>query len=324
MKVSEKFESDINNETNEPDSSLVKILDWSKNEQLQQASLETCATKEEFEWTLPETTPIKKNKRWKLPSKKIKNDQGEYPLLLKTVFSVLLAITISLILGKSIIYFISLGQDLNSPLPSQPVMAPISSNDNTTTKELVSIPELVSYVVQAGVFTTKEATDIEKKNLLSKSISSTIVEINGNYALYIMIANSLESAKSLANTLVGNQSIEHYTKELVLNKKSLQLTKLQAEQAIHITETFYYQLSMITTLANGVTLTPELLKEWKLMMETFNEKEIPESFIPLYTILKDGYALVVANPNLSKAEIVQQQQKLLVFLDLFQKIPSEQ
>lgn len=323
MKVSDKLQPNINNESNEPDSSLVKILDWSKNEHLQQASLETCATKEEFEWTLPETTPVKKTRKWRLP-KQIKNDQGEYPLLLKTVFSVLLAITISLILGKSIIYFISLGQDLNSPLPSQPVMAPVSSNDNTTTKELVSIPELVSYVVQVGVFTTKEAADIEKKNLLSKNISSTIVEIKGKYALYIMIANSLESAKSLANTLVGNQSIEHYTKELVLDKKSLQLTKLQAEQAIHITETFYYQLSMITTLANGVTLTPELLKEWKLMMETFNEKDIPKSFIPLYTILKDGYTLVVANPNLSKAEIVQQQQKLLVFLDLFQKIPSEQ
>jgi len=323
MKVNDdQLKEELEKEMNEPDSSLLRILDWSKNEHLKEASLEVSATKEEFEWTLPETPPKEKKKLPMFLTKKVKNDKGEYPIALKITFSVLLAISISLILGKAIIYFVSLGQEpvasveVNGEIINEPeVVAAV--NQGT---EIYTIPELVTNVVQAGLFTTKEAADIEKKNLLAKNIQSTIVELNGKYALFIVIANSLEAAKSLTAQNLNGQSIEVFAKEIVIPAKSFELTEEQFVQVNAIYETFYYQLSMITTLANGVALNSSLQEEWKAVIDSFIVEDIPDRFMPLYTMFKDCYELVSDGTTLTKEEIVQQQQKLLVFLDLYQKI----
>lgn len=102
-------------------------------------------------------------------------------------------------------------------------------NGTPTPQQTAAIQSMSVAVVQGGVFSSAEAAETTASVVKGKGLPAMVVEMNGQYYLYMIGAENLETAKELGDKIAA-QNVEVYAKELAIAEKNIQVeTKAEAE-----------------------------------------------------------------------------------------------
>ncbi|WP_404329424.1 SPOR domain-containing protein [Mesobacillus maritimus] len=211
---------------------------------------ETAAAKESaedsFDWVLPELSEedekdfkvVPKSKENKqrgfrlpgLPQPPNKNRRNSSPIFSRIALNVLLAVALGLGFGMIILNTVK-PDTLETVVPANTAPAkdkPSEGGSGTGTgtgSESLELPALSTFVVQGGVFSSKDSANTAVKELEGKGINAQAVAVNGQYALLLGMASSLEDAKAVGTDL-ESKGAEVFSKPLELGGFSMEgLTK---------------------------------------------------------------------------------------------------
>lgn len=138
-------------------------------------------------------------------------------------------------------------------------------NQNPSPKEnkSVTVPELSTFVVQGGVFSTVEAAQQVANELTTKQIPAYVIEEDKQALLYLATSDTLEHAKEIAVGL-QEKGAEVYTKQLIINEKSL--TGVSDKEQAFITDAVDF-FDTLTMAGSALFLTNTLTEQLKGMVE---------------------------------------------------------
>ncbi|MFZ7945561.1 hypothetical protein [Neobacillus sp. 19] len=241
------------------------------------ALLETAAAQESaeesFDWILPESSEndieefkiVSSNtpKKSGLPkiasftsNSKIKNGGPFGSIVFSGIFAILIGTTIGVVMLKLVIT----GPTDKKVVTDIPVVAEKgdtgkkSTAAKTTTTVLSS---LTSNVIQGGKYTSKDGAKEALTDLTSKGIPSQIVEIEGNQFIFLGIADSIETAKSLS-TQYKERGVEGaFAKALSLDEKKVSDISSKEKDFLDTIPTIYQTLSSASSSALITKAIPE-------------------------------------------------------------------
>lgn len=186
----------------------LKVTAWNETAATQES------TEDQFDWVLPDpivdegnkgkkTSKSGNSKAFRLPSinkstnkNKSSKSSGMFP---RIFLNVSLAIVVGLGFGLIILNTVtSKSEEGGRPTTTNPATeTPSNSNDHTGTQS-VELPVLSTFVVQGGVFTTKESAQTAIQSLEAKGIPAQEVTSNGSFAILLGTAGTLEEVKKIA------------------------------------------------------------------------------------------------------------------------------
>lgn len=102
-------------------------------------------------------------------------------------------------------------------------------NGTPSPQQMAAIQSMTVAVVQGGVFSSTEAAETTASIVKGKGLPAMVVDMKGQYYLYMIGAENLETAKVLGDKIAA-QNVEVYAKELTIAEKNIQVeTKAEAE-----------------------------------------------------------------------------------------------
>ncbi|EKN65858.1 hypothetical protein BABA_18227 [Neobacillus bataviensis LMG 21833] len=240
---------------------------------------ETAAAKEpideSFDWIIPESseneieeykiTSSKTPKKSSLPkitsfsSKSNNNKKSGRPLgsiVISGIFAILIGTTIGVVMLKLVIS----GPTDKKAVTDTPVVEEKGDTENkpaTGKTTSTAISPLTSNVIQGGKYTSKDGAKEALNELKSKGIPSQIVEIDGNQFIFLGIADSIETAKSLS-TQYKERGVEGaFAKALSLDEKKVSDITNKEKVFLDEVPTIYQTLSAATSGALLTKTIPE-------------------------------------------------------------------
>jgi len=203
----------------------IEVHDWKTAEHEVAAAHDGANEEESFEWVLPELdadkieefrpihyTPVPKKKSFfqnKLPNKK------SMPAI---IFSIASAVVIGALLGLVVLKFIEYGDSQTKKSASAPAAGSAGGEKQAQAQQL---PALTVGILQAGVFSTKEAAAKVSDELAAKSVPSMLLTMDGQHYIFAGVAESLLVVKNL-KTVFADKGVELYAKEISFSSKKIQ------------------------------------------------------------------------------------------------------
>jgi stage II sporulation protein B len=171
-------------------------------------------TEEDFDWILPDPVEQEIVKEYKIAPKqqkkkkkslgisvwntKTKRSNRFYTTIFVTVF---LAVLLGTAFGITFLKFVASEQDTTAlPTVSAPKEGSPAKNPASGGEELKLKPIPV-FIVQNGIFTTEDGAKERVKLLADKGVTAEQFSVNGQFAVYLGTAGSIEAAKQQAEAL---------------------------------------------------------------------------------------------------------------------------
>ncbi|MCR2820544.1 hypothetical protein [Lederbergia panacisoli] len=313
----------------QPFSEETAIHDWqSATKEASAASSEETVEEEEFEWILPN---VEKNE---VPEYKIinatKDNVKKLPMTnwkrnikpgFSSVFiSVFLAIAVGLILGL-IIYKMAI-QSEDSPVAlNEADIPPAAEKEEQNTKiesYSFTLPDLTIPVLQGGLYSSEEGAVSAGENVSEYGIGKTVIEIEGQYYLFIGVAGDLSTAKLWSNKLKdqGLKDEEVWAKELVISGKTVELASKEEADLITSDINTFHKLAeeSASGFTNGVVSEDVLKNAEKELVGTF-ETEIAKDLHGSLELAQKH--LNSFSTSESSNDLLQAQQALLEFVKIY-------
>ncbi|MDP4104858.1 MAG: hypothetical protein Q8935_07880, partial [Bacillota bacterium] len=125
-----------------------------------------------------------------------KNISAIKSMALSVVFAILLGTGFGFIMLKLVI------TDGSKPAAVETKPAPAAKKEtakttNNISKEAITLKPLTTYMIQGGVFSKKETAKAEALRAVEKGIPAETMEWNGQYYIFLGVADSIEHARSL-------------------------------------------------------------------------------------------------------------------------------
>ncbi|MBM4762440.1 SPOR domain-containing protein [Bacillus sp. B15-48] len=267
---------------------------------------ETAASKESaddhFDWVLPDPTAVDENnkkisskpqdakvkqKPFRLPA--IKKMGNQPPFLTRILLNVALAVVVGLGFGLIILNTVTSKPQEGVQPNITPPSSEVPANSDTATGELAASS---TFVVQGGVFSTKEAADRGVESLAGKGIHAQSVPSNGNYALLLATAPTLEDAKTVAAEL-ESKGAEVFAKPYELPEKNLQ--NINAQESGVLTNA----AELFTLLSAGISANSDSASKVEThlaQLETIAESSLENNeILALKAGLESGAKAFLAN-----------------------------
>ncbi|WP_160721981.1 SPOR domain-containing protein [Bacillus sp. USDA818B3_A] len=303
--------------------------------------LETAATQESvdesFDWIIPESSdqdieefsivPNKKSQKASLPkittfstNQKKKKDRNFVSILISAAFAILIGTTIGVVMLK---LFITGPSDNNgtetiSTIAEQGTTTPVEETGEKT--NTVTLEQMTTYVIQGGVFTSKEGAKETSTQVAAKGMPTQLVEISGKQFLFLGVADSIETAKSLGNQYKADGVNEVFAKPLLLDEKEVTDVNAKEKAFLENALSIYQTLSSATSTA----LINNSLSEESTKAIASMDKQLPASGLKnakvktLKTELSNASAKVKSFQKSKDSESLNEaQQHLLKFLNAF-------
>lgn len=185
---------------------------------------------DEFDWIIPEIEkniqepvvyPLGKNKSKKEKRKNRKRrllSSPNYPYMRRILFIAIFAVIVGTGLGLGILKIVSTNLLTEGEMGKKQEIHQNPSEPASGQYVSIQLPSLTSYVVQAGVFTQKEAAKQESATLSALGIPNVQLFLDGKTYLFIGIASTLNDAKELGTKYEGD-GVKFYAKELQIGGK---------------------------------------------------------------------------------------------------------
>lgn len=297
----------------------------------QAAGLE--AEEENFEWILPEQEPVEPEefiineavntaaiypKQTQSHSKKKKGPIK--PIFFTVAFAVLIGLTFGAVMlklvrtDKPVVTSADpqLGEKAagESPGKEKPGKAAAATS--------AKLPTVNAFVVQEGVYSTKEAASQVQANLEAKAVPSAIIEMDGKYMLLIGLAGTLEEAKEIGASMKA-KGIDFYAKELTLAEREAGKASAAEKEFLAKVPDIYNVLSASAAAAYSVKTAESIDKAAGLLEAIDGGKFANNNIAAIYNELeKAAGSLAAFGKNGASKDSLSAQQHLLNFLEQYQ------
>jgi stage II sporulation protein B len=302
----------------------VEVCDWKNAEHEAAAAADGKKEDESFDWVLPELdaeevkefqiinyTPEPKKKK---VLKKLKSSKSVPAIF----FSVAAAVVVGAVLGLIILKITQYqeGQTAKSASPA----AGISLQSGAGKAAQAQLPKLSVGIIQAGVFSSKEAADAAQKDLAAKDLPAMQLSMNGSRFIFMGTAGSIELAKKMENYFSA-ENVEAYAKEISFASKKIQTVTSHDQNFVKQTEPFFQKLlhAAAGAMQNG-ELPSKDLEGMKPLFQKISALDNVKQ--PTLQKLKKyetaGYeSLLSYQKNGNKQDLMEAQQNLLDYIKVY-------
>lgn len=240
-------------------------------------------TEESFDWILPDPVEEEIVKEYKIAPKqakkqkkkslgisvwnpKIKRNNRLYTTI---IMNVLFAVLIGTAFGVTFLKFLPAEPDTAAPAVTQPKTGQAEEKP-AGGKESLELKAIPTFIVQNGVFTT-EAGAKERVDLLAgQGVTAELFSVNGQFAVYLGTAGSIEAAKQQAEALKA-KGVEVFAKPFeITGGTAAGLTAAESEFLKQAPEIY-------TILLNGSAASAEEVKkveDYKAMLSKIEDKSV--------------------------------------------------
>ncbi|WP_148362779.1 hypothetical protein [Bacillus sp. B-jedd] len=294
----------------------------------QAAGLE--AEEEHFEWILPEQEPAEPEefiineavntaaiypKQTQSLSKKKKGPIK--PIFFTVAFAVLIGLTFGAVMLKLVL------TDKPVVTSADPQLGEKAAGESsgkekpgkTAVAAAAKLPPVTAFVVQEGVYSTKEAAAQVKTGLEAKDVPAAILEMDGKYMLLIGLAGTLEEAKEIGASMKA-KGIDFYAKEIGLAERKAGKATASEKDFLAKAPEIYDVLSAAAAAAYSGKNAPSIEKEAGFLKEMDGAKFANDKIAALYNELeKAAGSLAAFEKNGASKDSLSAQQHLLNFLE---------
>lgn len=220
---------------------------------IEEAAAAIDAGEDAFDWILPESEPVEQGEFviteasssasiYPKQSAGAKRKNG-FPIK-PAVFTIIFAIIVGVGLGAGMLKLVFV--DKGTATVVQP-----EGKETTTTEQgggtkaaasAIQLPALSAFVIQEGIYSSKESAEIARKNLEEKGVPAAILDKDGQAMLLAGIAGSIESAKGIGEQLM-EKGIAIYAKEISLPARQKQKVTDEEKQFLAITSVLFEKMS---------------------------------------------------------------------------------
>ncbi|KIY22375.1 SPOR domain-containing protein [Mesobacillus subterraneus] len=228
-------------------------------------------TEDDFDWILPDSGEQQSVKEYKFIPKqqKKKKSLGISVWNTKTkrsnwfsktiIVAVLLAVLIGTAFGVTFLKFVASEQGTTASPAANPPQAGSQAKDQASGGQELELKPIPVFIVQNGIFTTEDRAKERVKLLADQGIAAEQFSVNGQFAVYLRTAGSIEEAKQQADEL-KLQGLEVFAKPFEISGGKV--SGVSAEEAA-----FLQQSSEIyPILMSGSQVSPDERKK----VEDFN------------------------------------------------------
>lgn len=238
--------------------------------------LETAAAQEpvdeSFDWIIPESTEndiveykIASNTK---PKKKDpikitsfsanslkKNGRPLGSIIISTTFAILIGLTFGFFMLK-LVTEPSKKVTLAPPVTEE-VSGGTEKSTSTGKTTTAVLEQLTTNVIQGGVFSSKDGAKATADQITSKGIPSQLVEMDGKQYLFMGVADTIATAKTLGNKYKENGVQEVFAKPILVDEKKVADVSEKEKAFLEAAPTMYQALSIVTSSALVTKSIPE-------------------------------------------------------------------
>lgn len=300
------------------------------------ASAQEAESDEEFDWILPEDdldekmtgapiqpSPEKKQKGFKLLAGKgsRKSMKKFYPgIFFSIFFAVLLGTSFGFILLKMVI------AEPETNTVTQPVGGTPQVEETGSVKTAaVTVEPLNVFIVQGGVFSSKENADTEMQKAKEKGVAAAIISVNEQFILLLGAADSVEAAK-LVGSEVAKKGLGVFAKEITIEGSTVDGLTAEEEKLVNSAPAIYESLaSGAAAVGSGQAIPAQAGEEVAKQQGIFNdisaenmENSSVQSIHKELQQALDAFAAYQEKPDAASA--INIQSHLLAFLAAYQSL----
>lgn len=267
-----KQEKPINKKTKESEKQQQSHLS-------QQVKLEAAVAKEpieddeQFDWILPTARNIPAEEIQTLPPEKKKSDKSKISAYkgkeIKTKSFSTKGINVSMVLAVffAVVLGTFFGLLLLKVVPSEKVVGeeppPVVENEQpSNTNEQPSdtpvavsggveltLPPLTTAVVQEGIYSSQSGAEDIQATLKDKGASSAIFPVNGQFAIFVSVADTVADAKTIGSRL-SSSGISTFSKEFMIEEKTVKNLREEEKKLLELSPLLYETLVANVTSAS--------------------------------------------------------------------------
>jgi stage II sporulation protein B len=287
-------------------------------------------TEESFDWILPDPVEEEIIKEYKIAPKqgkkskkkgigisvwntKSKKNNRLYTIIMNVLFAVLLGTAF----GVTFLKFLPSEPDTATPAVTTP-KAGQAAESPVAGKESIDLTLIPTFVVQNGVFTT-EAAAKERVNLLAgQGVTAELFPVDGQFAVYLGTAGSIEAAKQQAEALKAKE-VEVFAKPFEISGgMAAGLTAAESEFLQQAPEIY-------PILMSGSAAAPEEVKKaesYQNMISKIEDKSIknPTVLKAKASMERAGAAFISYQKSKDANQLAEMEKSLLTFLSAYQSI----
>jgi stage II sporulation protein B len=286
---------------------------------------------ESFDWVLPDPVEEKNIKEYKIapqqakkPKKKSigisvwnsktkKNNRLYTTIIMNVLFAVLLGTAF----GVTFLKFLPSEPQTTAPAATQPKSGPTAENP-AVGKESLELTPIPTFIVQNGIF-TKEADAKERMKLLvDQGVSAELFPVNGQFAVYLATAVSIEAAKQQAEAL-KDKGVEVFAKPFEISGGTAAgLTGAESGFIQQAPEIY-------SILMSGPAASPEEVKkagDFQGMISKIEDKSIKDKNVlkAKASIERAGAAFINYQKSKDANQLAEMEKSLLAFLSAYHSI----
>ncbi|ESU30790.1 hypothetical protein G3A_20410 [Bacillus sp. 17376] len=287
---------------------------------------------ESFDWILPDPVEEEIIKEYKIAPKQEKKQKKKSlgisvwntkskknnRLYTTIIMNVLFAVLLGTAFGVTFLKFLPSEPDTAAPAITTPKawQAEESPAGGKESLELKSIPV---FIIQNGIFTT-EAAAKERVNLLAgQGVTAELFPVNGQFAVYLGTAGSIESAKQQAEAFKAKGVEEVYAKSFEIpGGTAAGLTAAESEFLQQTPEIY-------PILMSGTAAAPDEVKkaeDFQSMISKIEDKSIknPTVLKAKASMERAGAAFISYQKGKDANQLAEMEKSLLAFLSAYQSI----
>lgn len=322
-----------------------KILDQSQlsgNDELEAAAArEHIHESDQFEWILPETSKIQEideNHQEVMTNKKKKaknivkigkgfnlRKQQRVSIIFTMVLVIFFAVLLGTIFGLMLLKIVPANQiieETTTPIVEEKENKETNPADKNESVGLTLEPLSFS-VVQEGIYSSQEAAEQSKAEAIKKGVPAEIFSANGKFALFVGVADNIETARSIGSNL---KDLETYSKDFSVDEKTINNLNKEEKKLLELSTSLYKTLiAGSTSINNSNSIPKEVLEQYQTQASNFanidKTKLQNKVIVQIYSQLEAAlvqFKIYEKKPESNTINIIQQH--LLTFLASYQKL----
>jgi stage II sporulation protein B len=280
------------------------------------------AVEESFDWIIPETTDIEEYKivSSKNPAKKqpsfIKNNNkrigGLSGILVPGIFAILIGTTFGFFMLKLV-----LTNHSNKAITEPTTVQEQGTKEATVNKASAVVKTFSTYVVQEGMYTTKQSALDAQKKVETLGLPAKAIEINGKEFLFLGTSDTQDFAKQIGSLYKDKGISGFYAKPLNFEDKNVTNLNDNEKTFIEAVPSIYQSLSKMTSSAIVTKKTSEdKTKEIDVLLAVSGIKN--DSISKIRSELSQAEEKIKSYQSTNKSkDLTEAQQHLLNFLSQY-------
>ncbi|MBT2636356.1 SPOR domain-containing protein [Bacillus sp. ISL-39] len=309
-----------------------KVYPLEKEAALNESAAAQEQTEESFDWILPDPVDEEIIKEYKIAPKQEKKQKKKgigisvwntkskrsNRLYTTIIMNVVFAVLLGTAFGVTFLKFLPSEPDTAAPAATQP-KAGQTAEKPAGGKESIELESIQTFIVQNGIFTTETAAKERVDLLAGQGVTAELFPVNGQFAVYLSTAGSIEAAKQQAESLKAKGVDEVYAKPFeIAGSTAAGLTAAESELLQQAPKIY-------TILMNGSAAAAEevqKVEKYQAMLSKIEDNSVKDQTVlkAKVSLERAGAAFISYQKTKDANQLAEMEKSLLAFLSAYQTI----